>query len=124
MINDPEYYVQGVCSGDRKVLAKTITLVESSLPEHQELVTGVLDRLLPFTGRAVRLGITGVPGVGKSTFIECLGMNLLDGGHLPVLQELHLEFIPLDDINDNNFMVFVDPHLGQTGVSEPKTSSS
>jgi len=78
---DPDYYVQGVCSGNRKALAKTITLIESSLPKHQELITSVLDRLLSFTGKAVRLGITGVPGVGKSTFIESLGMNLVERGH-------------------------------------------
>ncbi|MBC2716819.1 MAG: methylmalonyl Co-A mutase-associated GTPase MeaB [Desulfobacteraceae bacterium] len=81
MENNPEYYVQGVCSGNRKALAKTITLIESSLPKHQELITRVLDQLLPFTGNAVRLGITGVPGVGKSTFIESLGMNLVERGH-------------------------------------------
>jgi len=69
METDPEYYVSGVCAGNRKILAKTITLVESSLPKHQELITGVLNRLLPFTGKAVRLGITGVPGVGKNTFV-------------------------------------------------------
>lgn len=78
---DPEYYVQGVCSGNRKVLAKAITLIESSLPKHQELILQVLDRLLPFTGKSVRLGITGVPGVGKSTFIEALGMNLVERQH-------------------------------------------
>ncbi len=81
MGNDSEYYVQGVCSGNRKMLAKTITLIESSLPKHQELITGVLDQLLPFTGNAIRLGISGVPGVGKSTFIEALGMNLVERGH-------------------------------------------
>ncbi|MFZ2633460.1 MAG: methylmalonyl Co-A mutase-associated GTPase MeaB [Desulfosalsimonadaceae bacterium] len=80
MENNPEYYVQGVCAGNRKVLAKTITLIESSLPTHQELITNVLDRLLPFTGKAVRLGITGVPGVGKSTFVESLGMLLVERG--------------------------------------------
>ncbi len=81
METDPEYYVSGVCAGNRKALAKTITLVESSLPTHQELITKVLDRILPFTGNAIRLGITGVPGVGKSTFIESLGMNLVQRGH-------------------------------------------
>lgn len=81
MHKDPEYYVQGVCAGNRKVLAKTITLVESSLPKHQDLIAAVIDRLLPFTGNSVRLGITGVPGVGKSTFIESLGMNLVSRGH-------------------------------------------
>ena len=78
---DPEYYVQGVRSGNRKALAKTITLIESSLPKHQDLISRVLDQLLPFTGKSVRLGITGVPGVGKSTFIEALGMNLVERQH-------------------------------------------
>lgn len=81
METDPEYYVQGARSGDRKVIAKTITLIESSLSGHQSLVTTVLDRLLPFTGSAVRLGITGVPGAGKSTFIENLGLKLVEEGH-------------------------------------------
>jgi len=70
MDKDPEYYVQGVCSGNRKVLAKTITLIESALPKHQELITQVLDQLLPFTGKSIRLGITGVPGVGKSQILR------------------------------------------------------
>lgn len=77
---DPDYYIQGVCSGNRKALAKTITLIESSLPAHQALISSVIDRLLPFTGKAIRLGITGVPGVGKSTFIESLGMHLVGEG--------------------------------------------
>ena len=81
MVNDPQYYFDGVRSGDRKVIAKTITLIESSLPAHQALITDVLDSLLPFTGDAVRLGITGVPGVGKSTFIESLGIYLIGQGH-------------------------------------------
>lgn len=81
METDPEFYVSGVRAGNRKALAKTITLIESALPKHQELITRVIDRLLPYTGKAIRLGITGVPGVGKSTFIESLGMNLLERGH-------------------------------------------
>jgi len=78
---DPRYYVDGVRAGNRKILAKTITLIESSRPEHQALTARVLDDLLPFTGNALRLGITGVPGVGKSTFIESLGMYLVEKGH-------------------------------------------
>ncbi len=81
METDPRYYIQGVRAGDRKVLAKTITLIESSLPAHQKLVTTVLDHLLPYTGEAIRLGITGVPGSGKSTFIENLGIKLVENGH-------------------------------------------
>ncbi|GAH12808.1 unnamed protein product, partial [marine sediment metagenome] len=66
---DPHDYVQGVLDGDRRALAKTITLIESSLPAHQQMAGTVVDKLLSDSGKAVRLGITGVPGVGKSTFI-------------------------------------------------------
>lgn len=78
---DPRYYADGVRAGNRKILAKTITLIESARPDHQFLAAQVLDGLLPDSGNAVRLGITGVPGVGKSTFIEGLGMHLVDKGH-------------------------------------------
>jgi LAO/AO transport system kinase len=78
---DPKAYVDGVRSRDRRMLSKTITLIESSLPEHQEMARQVLDLLTPFSGYAIRLGITGVPGVGKSTFIESLGMFLVESGH-------------------------------------------
>jgi len=79
--DDPQYYVQGVQECNRRVLAKTITLIESSLPAHQELARTIIDLLLPYTGKAVRLGITGVPGVGKSTFVESLGTMLVKKGH-------------------------------------------
>lgn len=78
---DSRYYVDGVRAGSRKALAKTITLIESARPDHQSLAARVLDELLPFSGNALRLGITGVPGVGKSTFIESLGMHLVEKGH-------------------------------------------
>ena len=77
----PEYYVQGVINGDRRILAKTITLIESSLYAHQEIAGVIVDQLLPYSGKAVRIGITGVPGVGKSTFIENFGMMLVKKGH-------------------------------------------
>ena len=80
-IETPQTYINGVLSEDRRVLSKTITLIESSLPAHQQLARKILDALLPHTGKAVRLGITGVPGVGKSTFIESLGMTLVADGH-------------------------------------------
>ena len=73
-------YVQGVVEGNRRILSKTITLIESSLPSHQAVARSIVDRLLPYTGKAVRLGITGVPGVGKSTFVESLGMRLVQKG--------------------------------------------
>ena len=79
--DDPQFYVQGVLKCDRRVLAKTITLIESSLRGHQDLARAVIDLLLPYTGKAIRLGITGVPGVGKSTFIESLGTLLVKKGH-------------------------------------------
>jgi LAO/AO transport system kinase len=63
------------------MLAKTITLVESTLAEHQILAETIIDQLLPHTGRSVRVGITGVPGAGKSTFIESLGRILVEKGH-------------------------------------------
>lgn len=79
--DDPQSYIQGVLARDRRVLAKTITLIESSLPAHQEMARIIIDRLVPYAGKAVRLGITGVPGVGKSTFIESLGTILVRKGH-------------------------------------------
>ena len=74
---DPQFYVQGVLNGDRRLIAKTITVIESSLPAHQRLAQTIVDLLLPYAGKAIRLGITGVPGVGKSTFIESLGTMLV-----------------------------------------------
>jgi LAO/AO transport system kinase len=74
-------YEQGVLAGDRAMLGRAITLVESARPEHNERAQELLHRLLPHTGRSVRVGITGVPGVGKSTFIERFGIALADRGH-------------------------------------------
>ncbi len=76
-----EEYVDGVLSGDRSVLARAITLVESRKPAHRELAQELLVRLLPRAGNCHRVGITGVPGVGKSTFIEAFGTNLTAAGH-------------------------------------------
>jgi len=78
---DPGFYVDGVLSGNRRILAKTITLIESAHPAHRQLGRRVVDKLLPETGKAARIGITGVPGVGKSTFIESFGMMLVEKGH-------------------------------------------
>jgi LAO/AO transport system kinase len=72
IIEDANYYIDGVLEGNRRVIAKTITLVESSLPAHQNLAKTIIDKLSPYSGKAVRIGITGVPGVGKSAFIETL----------------------------------------------------
>ncbi len=76
-----EDHVAGVRAGDRAVLARTITLVESANRAHREVAQQVLAELLPFTGGAHRVGITGVPGVGKSTFIDQLGIDLTARGH-------------------------------------------
>jgi LAO/AO transport system kinase len=65
----------------RRALAKAITLIESTRPEHRTRADALLDVLLPHTGGALRLGISGVPGVGKSTFIEALGLHLVGAGH-------------------------------------------
>lgn len=81
MLEDPKIYIDGVIEGNRRILAKTITLIESSLDTHREMSCRILEKLQPLSGRAVRLGITGVPGVGKSTFIESFGLYLVDKGH-------------------------------------------
>ena len=75
---DPEILINGVRQTDRRLLSKTITLIESSRRDHQQWARKIVDELLPHTGKAVRLGITGVPGVGKSTFIESLGISLVE----------------------------------------------
>jgi LAO/AO transport system kinase len=75
-----EDYVAGVRSGDRAMLGRAITLIESTSALHEAQAQDVLERLLPHTGRARRVGITGVPGVGKSTFIEALGTHLCRQG--------------------------------------------
>nr|WP_260471993.1 methylmalonyl Co-A mutase-associated GTPase MeaB [Bacillus sp. HMF5848] len=78
---DINQYVEGVLTHNRSILAKTITLIESNASHHIELAQKVMNQLLPHTGRSVRIGITGVPGAGKSTFIEALGTYLCDAGH-------------------------------------------
>ncbi len=76
-----KYYQDGVARADRRILAKAITLVESRQPGHREMARHLVEALLPRTGKAVRLGISGVPGAGKSTFIESFGMLLIAQGH-------------------------------------------
>ncbi len=73
--------VAGVRARERRALAKTITLIESTRDDHQARARPVLDALLPHAGGAIRVGISGVPGVGKSTFIEALGLFLIERGH-------------------------------------------
>ncbi len=74
-------YVEGVLSQDRVMLARTITLIESSAKKHREMAEQVLKKLMPHTGNSIRIGITGVPGAGKSTLIEAFGTMLCEDGH-------------------------------------------
>ncbi len=82
-------YVEGIRAGDRAVLSRAITLVESTRAEHQASARLVVERCLPHAGQSLRVGITGVPGVGKSTFIEALGTHLTGRGH-------RLAVLPID----------------------------
>jgi LAO/AO transport system kinase len=75
------HLADGVLAGDRRVLAQAITLVESTRADHQAQAEALLDRVLAHSGGAARLGISGSPGVGKSTFIEALGLFLIERGH-------------------------------------------
>ncbi len=75
-----EDYIAGVLAGDRTILARAITLIESQADAHQAQAQEVLKAVLPKTGNSIRIGITGVPGVGKSTFIEAFGSMLCDQG--------------------------------------------
>ncbi|MGE0736178.1 MAG: methylmalonyl Co-A mutase-associated GTPase MeaB, partial [Alphaproteobacteria bacterium] len=70
-----------VRAGDRRALARAITLVESTRDDHRAEATQLIDALLPHAGKSIRVGITGVPGVGKSTFIEAFGLHVIAEGH-------------------------------------------
>lgn len=76
-----DQYAAGVASGNRAVLARALTLVESLRPDHERLAAELLTKLAPLTGGAIRVGISGVPGAGKSTLIDVLGHHLVEGGH-------------------------------------------
>lgn len=71
---------EALLAGNRRALAKAITLVESSRDDHRDMAQGLLDKVLPHTGNSIRIGISGVPGVGKSTFIEAFGLFLANQG--------------------------------------------
>ena len=79
--SDVDALADAVLNGDRRALARAITLVESTRADHRAKTEALLARLLPHTGGAVRIGVSGAPGVGKSTFIEAFGLYLIDGGH-------------------------------------------
>ncbi|MGW5045808.1 methylmalonyl Co-A mutase-associated GTPase MeaB [Streptomyces griseoluteus] len=78
---DLDTYVKGVLEGKRALVARAITLVESTRPQHRALAQELLTELLPHSGRARRIGVSGVPGVGKSTFIDAFGTMLTEQGH-------------------------------------------
>jgi LAO/AO transport system kinase len=76
-----QQYVDGILNGDITILSQAVTLVESSKSEHQEIAQEIIVKCLPFSGNSVRIGITGVPGVGKSTFIEAMGKYITAKGN-------------------------------------------
>jgi LAO/AO transport system kinase len=78
---NPQQLADDIVAGNRRALAKGITLVESTHPDHRRDALALLAAVMPHTGRASRIGISGVPGVGKSTFIESFGTFLIDAGH-------------------------------------------
>ncbi len=79
-------YVEGILKGDITVLGQAVTLVESRNPDHQAVAQEVIEKCLPYAGKSVRIGITGVPGAGKSTSIDVFGLHVLKkGGRLAVL---------------------------------------
>lgn len=73
-LQKPEWYFEGINNGDRSILSRAITLIESNLPAHRNLAQDIIEQCLPHSGKSIRIGITGVPGVGKSTFIEAFGV--------------------------------------------------
>ena len=74
-------YVKGILDGNRMILSRAITMIESANPTHLAIAQEIIERCLPHSGRSMRIGITGVPGVGKSTFIEAFGKMLTSQGH-------------------------------------------
>jgi len=80
-VSNAEDRAKAIRNGDRRALARAITLIESTHTDHRADATTLLESLMPHTGKAIRLGISGAPGVGKSTFIEALGTQLIKAGH-------------------------------------------
>ncbi|MEX0945311.1 MAG: methylmalonyl Co-A mutase-associated GTPase MeaB [Balneolaceae bacterium] len=86
LMRSVDEYVEGIVSGNRTILSQAITLIESSREDHKELSREILENCLDRTGNSVRIGITGVPGVGKSTFIDALGIDrIVKGDKIAVL---------------------------------------
>jgi LAO/AO transport system kinase len=78
---EPEFFITGIIKGDMAILSRAITLVESQNKTHQELAQKIMDGIMGHTGKSFRLGVTGVPGVGKSTFIERFGKEVISNGY-------------------------------------------
>jgi LAO/AO transport system kinase len=81
-VND---FVKAILEGDIAMLGQAVTLIESSLPEHHRAAQEIIEKCLPYTSKSIRVGITGVPGAGKSTTIDALGMYLIGKGHKPAV---------------------------------------
>ena len=81
MAQETTVLADGVLKGNRRALAQAITLIESTRLDHRAAASALLQRLTPHAGKSIRLGISGVPGVGKSTFVEALGNHVIDEGH-------------------------------------------
>ncbi|MDF1527796.1 MAG: methylmalonyl Co-A mutase-associated GTPase MeaB, partial [Sedimenticola sp.] len=81
MMFDVETLARDILAGKRRALSRAITLVESTRADHREQAIALLERLTPHAGNSIRIGITGVPGAGKSTFIEAAGLHILERGH-------------------------------------------
>lgn len=90
-----EFYLNGIFEGSITHLSRAITLIESTLPEHQALGQQIVERCTPFSGKSLRIGITGVPGVGKSTFIEALGKHITS-------QQLKLAVLAVDPSSERS----------------------
>jgi len=93
-------YVNGILKKDRVMLAKAITLIESNHPDHQKMSQQLLKEILPYTGNSIRIGISGVPGAGKSTFIESFGLHVIQNNH----QVAVLAIDPTSSINGGSIL--------------------
>lgn len=98
---EPQEYIDGILAHNPFILSRAITLIESQLESDNELATQIIDKLMPYTGNSIRIGITGVPGVGKSTFIETFGLFLTE----------------LDNQNKKVAVLAIDPSSQRSGGS-------